>query len=50
MEMIYERFIWSVKKNYPKNQDKILEAYKLKISLIEQLQNGTMIYKYGYKI
>ena len=30
--------------------EQILEAYKLKISLIEQLQNGTMIYKYGYKI
>jgi len=28
----------------------ILEAYKLKISLIEQFQNGKMIYKYRYKI
>ena len=28
MEMIYEKFIWSVKKNYPKNQDKIFEAYQ----------------------
>lgn len=28
----------------------ILEAYHTKIGLIEQLQNGRMIYKYGYKL
>ena len=28
----------------------ILEAYKGKIDLLEQFQNGKMIYKYGYKI
>lgn len=28
----------------------ILDAYHEKIDLIEQLQNGTMIYKYGFKI
>jgi len=28
----------------------ILEAFKLKIDLLEQFQDGKMIYKYGYKI
>jgi len=28
----------------------ILEAYKVKIGLLEQFQNGKIIYKYGYKI
>ena len=28
----------------------ILEAYHTKTGLIEQLQNGKMIYKYGYKL
>ena len=30
--------------------EQILEAYKVKIDLLEQFQHGTMIYKYGYKI
>jgi hypothetical protein len=33
-----------------KRSSQILDAYHKKLDLIEQLQNGTMVYKYGFKI
>lgn len=44
------REILNLDEEYKARSEQILEVYKLKIYLIEQLQNGTMIYKYGYKI
>lgn len=48
MEEVWE--LLKLDKNCEGQIEEILEAFQIKTDLLEQFQNGTMIYKYGFKI